>query len=186
MKTNRRCRTARGTAQLTEFAAALFLLISCIVLPLLNMAIIPVRYGMAKSIVTAEVRRLARCESFGEALKSVTSETGKWEQLNAVGGIDVKETQLCMTVESIKTRRVEAYRRPKTIPPALLPEGADGPCVYMLDLTVDVAIHPLVSVAWSNLNVPGLTGPIAIQFHEVAAWENLTRDPVTGEFFVNQ
>ena len=179
-------RTECGAAQVTEFGAALFLLLGCIVLALLNMAIIPVRYGMGKSIVTAEVRRLARSESFGEALASVTAETSKWQQLNAIGGIDVKETELSMTVESTKTKRVEIFRAPKTIPARLLPDGSDCPCVYLLDLKVDVAIHPLVSVSWTNIHIPGLTGPIPIRFHEVAAWENLTRDPVTSDFFMNQ
>jgi hypothetical protein len=179
-------RTSRGAAQVTEFGAALFLLLGCIVLPLLNMAIIPVRYGMGKSIITAEVRRLARSESFGEALAQVTAESSRWQQLHAIGGIDVKETELNMTVESVKNKHMETFRRPKSIPPSWLPEGSESPCVYLLDLKVDVDIHPLVSVSWTAVNIPGLTGPIPIRFHEVAAWENLTRDPVTGDFFVNQ
>jgi hypothetical protein len=106
--------------------------------------------------------------------------------LNATGGIDVKETELFMTIESTKTRKIETFRAPKTIPARLLPEGKDSPCVYLLDLRVDVAIHPLISVSWTNVQVPGLTGPIPIRFHEVSAWENLTRDPVTSDFFLNQ
>ena len=186
VKRSRFRRTEYGAAQVTEFGAALFILLGCVVLPLLNMAIIPVRYGMGKSIVTAEVRRLARSESFSEALASVTSESSKWQQLNAIGGIDVNETELSMTIESTKTKQIETFRAPKTIPARVLPEGKDSPCVYLLDLKVDVAIHPLVSISWTNIRIPGLTGPIPIRFHEVAAWENLTRDPVTGDFFLNQ
>jgi hypothetical protein len=56
----------------------------------------------------------------------------------------------------------------------------------LLDLKVFVEIHPLLTVSCWQAKVPGLTGPIPLQFREVAAWENLSRDPLSGEFFVNQ
>jgi len=181
-----RKRNSLGAAQVTEFGAALFLLFSCIVLPLLNMAIIPVRFGMAKSIINNQVRKLAKSESFGEALKTNQIEAAKWESIQAIGGIVVKDCQLKMVVESTRSKKSESFYAPKSIPASWLPEGSEGPCVYLLDLRVDAEISPLVTFAVANKHIPGLTGPIPFKFREVAAWENLSRDPVTGEFFVNQ
>jgi len=179
-------RNLNGAAQISEFGAALFLLISCIVLPLLNLSIIPVRYAMGKSIVATEARSLAKSESFSEAIKRNGEVADRWKQLQAIGGITVKNSALSLTIDSTKTNHSRTCTGPRTIPPSFLPTGSESPCVYLLDLKVDVEIAPLVTVAWQQWSIPGLTGPMAIQFHESSAWENLGLDPVTGEYYLNQ
>ncbi|MDZ4836381.1 MAG: hypothetical protein SGJ27_21615 [Candidatus Melainabacteria bacterium] len=175
-----------GSAQISEFGAVLFLLISCIVLPLLNLSIIPVRFAMGKSIVGTETRSLAKSETFSEAIKRNRDVADRWKTLQAIGGITVKDSALCLTIDSTKTKRSMISTAPRRIPPSFLPDGSESPCVYLLDLKVDVEISPLITVAWQQGSIPGLTGPIPIQFHESSAWENLGRDPITGEFYVNQ
>lgn len=179
-------RNSKGSAQISEFGAVFFLLISCIVLPLLNLSIIPVRYAMGKSIVATEARTLAKSETFSEAIKRNAEVADRWKQLQAIGGITVKDTALSLTIDSTKTGHEKTCTSPRTIPPGFLPNGAESPCVYLLDLKVDVEISPLVTVAWQQWNIPGLTGPMAIQFHESSAWENLGLDPMTGQYFINQ
>lgn len=185
-KVNGLSRNLNGSAQISEFGAVLFLLISCIVLPLLNLSIIPVRYAMGKSIVATEARSLARSESFSEAIKRNQQVADRWKDLQAIGGITVKNSALSLTIDSTKTKLEKICTGPRTIPPSFLPNGSESPCVYMLDLKVDVDIAPLVTVSWQQWNIPGLTGPIAIQFHESSAWENLGLDPVSGEYYINQ
>ncbi len=179
-------RNQLGAAQISEFGAVLFLLICCIVLPLINLSIIPVRFGMGKSVVATQARSLAKSESFSEAIKRNREVSEQWAQLQAIGGIKVRDSSLSLTVDSTNSRRSRVCTGPRTIPPSFLPDGSESPCVYLLDLKVDVEISPLVSMSWQNWNVPGLTGPLPIRFHESSAWENLGRDPVTGEFYVNQ
>jgi hypothetical protein len=175
-----------GAAQISEFGAAVFLLVGCIVLPLLNLSIIPVRFAMGKSIIATEARTLAKSESFSEALKRNSEVADRWAQLQAIGGITVKDSALSLTIDSTKSKRSMICTAPRMIPPSFLPEGSESPCVYLLNLNVDVEISPLLTVAWQNWNVPGLTGPLPIRFHESSAWENLGRVPLRGYFYVNQ
>ena len=183
---NRLSRNWYGSAQISEFGAVLFLLISCIVLPLLNVSIIPVRYAMGMSIVATEARSLAKSETFSEAIKRNHEVADRWKQLQAIGGITVKDSSLSLTIDSTKTKHEKVCTGPRSIPPSFLPNGDESPCVYMLNLKVNVEIAPLITVSWQQLNIPGLSGPIAIQFHESSAWENLGLDPVTGEYYTNQ
>ncbi|MBX9695833.1 MAG: hypothetical protein K2Z81_25835 [Cyanobacteria bacterium] len=183
----RQTRSATGAAQLTEFGAATVMLITFIVLPLINIAIIPVRFAMGKSIVSTQARNLSKSETFSEALARNNNESSRWAALQAVGGITVKNSQLSLTVQSTKGATPQSFSAPRTIPSNLLPtKGRECPYLYVLDQKVSVDIYPLVAVSWPQARIPGLTGPLSIQFHEVSVWENLSRDPVTGEFFINQ
>ncbi len=176
-----------GAASITEFGAALWLLMGCIVLPLLNLAIVPLRFGLGKSIVGNEVRHLAQCETFGEALKGVSTASPAMVALKNIGGIEVISTHLSLQAESESDKtKVHAIDEPHQMPPSWLPNGGGAPYLYLLDLKVEVNIFPLVSSPYPHFRIPGLSGPIPIQFHEVASWENLGSDPVTGEYCLNQ
>lgn len=180
-------RDSNGSAQISEFGATLFFLIGCIVLPLLNLSIIPVRYAMGKSIVATQTRMLAKSETFSEAIKRNSNRDERWKQLEAIGGISVKDSALSLTIDSTKTKRQATCTAPRMIPPGFLPDGNESPCAYLLDLKVNVEISPIVTVAWQKENnIPGLTGPMSIQFHESSAWENLGLDPVSGQYYINQ
>ncbi len=61
------CGQPKGSAQLSEFGAAIFLLFSCVVIPLIDVSIIPVRLGLGKSIVSHRVHQLAQSECLSEA-----------------------------------------------------------------------------------------------------------------------
>lgn len=183
MKT-RTGRSRIGAANITEFGAVLVMIL-CLVLPFLNLAIIPVRYAVAKSIVSTEARSLAKCETFSEALASVNRESEKLAGLQALGGISVTKSQLTLTVEETASQVTHSFSSPRSIPHNLLPDGKSN-CAYYIELEVDLEIHPLVTASLGQARIPGLTGPIPLRLQEGAAWENLSRDPLSGEFFVNQ
>lgn len=178
-------RTTCGS-HIGEFGAAFVLLIGCIVLPLLNMSVVPLRYGIGKSTINNEVRQLSQLESFSEALQKEKATTSGVTKLSEIGGVVVKSSELTINVESTKNKgHTRSFDKPKSISKEWLPEGAESPCVYLLDLKVNVEIHPLIT-APLPVNIPGVSGPIGLQFHETSPWENLARDPVTGEFYINQ
>src|SRR5262249_22492783 len=133
-------------AHIGEFGAAFVLLIGLIVLPLLNMSVIPLRYGMGKSIVNNEVRHLAQCESFSEAIEKEKATTSGVQKLQEIGGVVVRSSELTLVIESTKKKgELKSFDRPKTISKEWLPEGAQSPCVYLLDLKVNADIHPLIT-----------------------------------------
>lgn len=181
-------RNQTGAASITEFGAVL-LMILFLVLPFLNLAIIPVRYAVAKSIVSTEARNLAKCETFSEAIKT-NLKSKRLSSLRELGGIRVVKSQLTLVVEEARSKIIYPFTSPRSIPQQLLPDGKNN-FAYYLELTVDVEIHPLIATSNGQTQIPdqaripGLTGPIRLKVQEVAAWENLSRDPMSGEFFLN-
>src|SRR5688572_5638413 len=98
---NKVMRSAKGSAQLSEFGAAIFLLFSCVVIPLIDISIIPVRLGLGKSIVSHRVHQLAQSECLSEAFRSFQEcdfQTG----LTRIGGFNTKSSELSLIATSVK------------------------------------------------------------------------------------
>ena len=182
----KRQRSPKGSAQLSEFGAAIFLLISCVVIPLIDLSIIPVRLGLGKSIVNHRVHQLAQSECLSEAFKSF-QEGDIHSGLTRIGGFNAKSTQLSLIATSVKNpEQSMSVNRPGALPGDWLPGGLKGPCLYRLDLTVDAEIEPLITAPVPGVPIPGLTRPIPFHLREESSWENLGCDPSSGEFFVNK
>ncbi len=184
--TNTVLRSATGSAQLSEFGAAIFLLFSCVVIPLIDVSIIPVRLGLGKSIVSHRVHQLAQSECLSEAFKSFQDcdfQTG----LTKIGGFNTKSSELSLIATSVKNPdQSMKVSRPGSLSGDWLPGGIKGPCLYRLDLTVDAEIEPLITARLPGVQIPGLTCPIPFHLQEESSWENLGCDPSSGEFFVNK
>jgi len=179
-------RTQDGGYQISEFAVSLLFLMGCVVLPLINLSVIPVRYGLGHSCVSTWVQAKAQAESLGQALQN-DGQAVLLTSLEKIGGIKVKSSKLALLVESAKLQgQTKIITRAGTIDKDWLPDGPLGPYVYRLDLETDCEISPLVVLPLPNVKVPGLTSPFSVNFHETAVWENTGRDPATGEFFVNE
>jgi len=179
-------RGKRG-AQILEFGGALFIFLTCIVLPLIDLSFIPMRFGLGKSLISTRVRHLAQVETLGEALQDESKDNSLKGILSGLDGIVVKSSRLSLIIKSSKSEPPEiTIDRPGAIPKKWLPDGSASPCQYSLDLVVDVDVFPLIVVPVPWVKVPGLTAPVPLQFNEVSVWENLGRDPLTGEFSMNQ
>ncbi|MBX9953070.1 MAG: hypothetical protein K2Y39_28110 [Candidatus Obscuribacterales bacterium] len=179
-------RSQTGSSQLTEFGAAIFLLFSCIVIPLLDLSIVPVRLGLGKSIVSHRVHQLAQSECLSDAFKSL-QESDFHNGLTKIGGFNAKTTQLLLVATSVRNPDVSLkVDRPGALPSDWLPGGNKGPCLYRLDLTVDAEIEPLITAKVPGVKIVGLTTPIPFHLREESNWENMGCDPMSGEFFVNK
>lgn len=179
-------RSQVGSAQLSEFGAAIFLLFSCIVIPLLDLSIIPVRLGLGKSIVSHRVHQLAQSECLSDAFKSFR-EGDFHSGLTSIGGFNAKSAELSLVATSVKNPdQSMKVNRPGSLPSDWLPDGIKGPCLYRLDLTVDAEIEPLITAKLPGVVIPGLTSPIPFHLREESNWENMGCDPSSGEFFVNK
>jgi len=186
MQKSKQPRKPKGGYQISEFAVSLFFLISCVVLPLINLSVIPVRYGLGNSMVSTWVQQRAQSETLGTALQD-KAQANLLESLNKIGGIRVKASQLALIVESAKLQgQTKVITKPGNIDKDWLPDGPIGPYVYRLEAQIECEISPLVVLPVPNVKVPGLTSPFAVNYHNSAVWENTGRDPATGEFFVNE
>ncbi len=177
-------------SQMAEFAAALSLLLAFIFLPLLDLAIVPVRWMTAQELVNTYTRNLAMCETHSQALCALEADPSLRDRLQKIGGINVSSTDLHLSITRISTnhetsKSIEIHK-PGTIPADWLPDGAFAPCQYSLVLEVKASVSPAVLLNWGTLAVPGLTQPIPISIVVLHDWGNLGRDPASEKFFMNE
>lgn len=184
---NSKLRSPRGSYQISEFTMAFVFLIGFVVLPLIDLAVVPLRWGLGVLMVDNWAHQLAMSESLSEARKISESNSFLADGLKRIGGISLRDSRLALTVQSTKLNGIaQSFTKPGSIPKDWLPDGANAPCLYVLDLSVDVSIYPLITAPLMNLKVPGLTEPIVTTFKSTSAWENMGLNPVTGEYFVNE
>lgn len=182
-------RTVTGS-QISEFAAAIFLLVTAVFIPMLDLAIIPIRWMMAQEIINEYARTLALCESYTEALRTMEADPSLRTRLIRLGGIGVKEINLRLSITRVsqfpgETKTLEVTK-PGHIPPAWLPDGALPSCEYLLKLDVQAQISPAIVMNWQERPIPGLTAPIPVSLVATHEWPNLGKDPITHKYFINE
>lgn len=179
-------RSARGQNQV-EFVASFVVLILFVVFPMINFGAIPVRIGLAQALIKDEVSRLAKSERFSVARKAIEQDSGLQQRLSAIGGISTKAIGLELRMSKVNDPdKSVSSERVGGIPEPWLPDGSNCPCSAQIRLTVQGGVSPLIVCPQFGQEVPGLTGPFPITFVESAPWENLGRNPETGEFFLNE
>lgn len=175
--------------QLADFTVAFGFLIMFVVLPLLDLGIVPVRYLMAQSSVSSYIKQLSLCETMSEAFKKLKSSNNDFDRLlTSIGGTNVKSTRLSIIISSQKTsgKPIEVDK-PRAIPKLWLPDGTNCPCQYMIKLSADLEINPLISLPKvGSTGIPGLNAPFVLTITNVVPWENLGVNPATQEYFLNE
>lgn len=154
--------------QLVEFGTALWILIGAILVPLLSIALFVVRVSMVQYSADRLVARLARSESFSQACagaREARAATGE----NSLGLDNLKLSLLISTGNESSV----AFTQPGSIPANLLtPDNAHN---YTLHLDGDINVEV----------IPG-QGPVKVHIGSNATWENLGRNPITKQFYVNE
>jgi hypothetical protein len=177
-------------SQIVEFGSALFLLFVFIFLPLLDLAIVPIRWMMAQELINTYVRTLAMCETYTQSLCTMEADPSLRARLLNIGGIEVTSTTLYLTItrtsmNNDSTKFIEV-RKPGAIPDEWLPDGKLAPCQYLMVLDVKATISPAVLLKWGTLSIPGLTKPIPISIVVLHDWGNLGKDPASEKYFMNE
>lgn len=163
------------------------ILIICIFLPVLNLAIIPIRSGLASAHVSNFAKQLSLSERFSQAKEKLAAADGLVSRLKSIGGVDPKDARLSLIIDSMKHSGNQiTVDRPGSIPAEWQPNGQHCQCEYVLSLSVDADVSPLIKVPLAGLNVPGLNAPILMTFSASAPFENLGRDPDSQEYFLNE
>ena len=167
-----------------EFAAVFAVLILFIVMPLINLAAIPIRMAFANAAVKDTVHKLALSSKFSEALSTLSDGSLLKARLDSITGVRLASQKL--TLISINSQGAETpFGGPGSISKNWLPDGDSKPYRYNLELSSEMDISPLFTM--ENMgDIPGLTGPFRAHFREVYAWENLSKDPSTQQFYLNE
>lgn len=174
-------------SQIAEFAAALALLTVAVIVPVIDLSVVPIRWMMAQETVKTYSRQLAFCSSFSEAVRMIQREPSLETRLNSLGGIKVDDLGLKLRCASIQDpSAVMLVENPGSVPKDWLPEGAKGPCTYSLVLEAKILLYPAFPANLKGNPVPGLTGPFPLIASGSHEWENLGRNPDTGNFYLNE
>lgn len=181
-----KCRNNKG-AQAAEFAASLTMLVMFFVIPLLDLGVIPVRWGLANHLINSYSINFARAETLSRAYEQLASDTGLPDLLKKIGGVNAKKLKLNFVITNpASPDKKYVVEEPRSIPAAWLPDSKTGPFQYELELAATVEISPLLTVNLGEKKVPGLNAPFTVEMTTSSHWENLGRNPNTNEFFMNE
>lgn len=181
VKVNLRARNCRAHS-MVEFAAALIALVSFVFVPLVSVGMIPVRYLIAQGVLTELSHKLALCDKRSQAYSLFVSD--QWsENILSKCGITVSNPKLTLNVLGQADNSSLAVDSAEQVPAEWLPDGAKGPCIYSLRVAADFSVAPIFNTC---PGVPGVTSPISFQIHCDSPWENLGRDPVSSQYFLNE
>lgn len=168
----------RAGHAIAEFGPALFLLIAMLV-PLFNLSTIITRYMIAQGTIDEAVHRLAKSES------RLQISSGQWySDFAQKCGVEFGNIQLTLDIVSLTNNQKISVASHQKIPDNWLPGGTYAPCSYMLKLNADTYVQPLFN--GSPVDLPGIFSPVAFHCQSYSIWENLGKDPVSKEFFINQ
>lgn len=106
-----------------------------------------------------------------------------WSDFASNCGVTVTNKQLKVIVCGANESDKLTVTNAQEIPDDWLPEGAKGPCVYTVNMEVDILVSP---VFCGSNGIPGITAPVPMNIAAHSHWENLSRDPKTKEFFINE
>lgn len=179
-------RNQRG-AQAAEFAASLTVLVLFFVIPLLDLGVIPIRWGLANHLVTSYSVNFARAETLSRAFDQLEEDANLPNLLKKIGGVNAKRLRLALVITKPGTADKKlVVEEPKHIPAAWLPDAPNGPFQYELELLATVEVSPLLLINLGEKKVPGLNAPFTVNMTSSSHWENLGRNPNTNEFFMNE
>ncbi|MBL0185922.1 MAG: hypothetical protein IPP97_09345 [Candidatus Obscuribacter sp.] len=174
-------RCMRGHA-ISEFAAALIVLIAFVFAPLFNISIIPIRYLIVQGALTEMSHRIVLCEKRSEAYQMLASDPWLTNILDKCS-VTVTNPKLTMTIISQDGSSKTSVNGGDMIPAEWLPDGAQKPSLYSMEISADCSIPPMFS---ATAGLPGFTSPITMHMHVASPWENFSRDPSTSQYFVNE
>jgi hypothetical protein len=182
--------TREAGSQMVEFVAAIMLLVFFVLIPCLDLAVVPIRWMMAQQLIDSYVRTLAMCETFTESLHTLESDPSLSTRLVRLGGVQVESLNLTLKITRVSPNKAEMrlfeLHKPGEIPAAWLPNGAFAPCTYALNIEAELSIAPAVLIKLGKMNIPGLTEPIPVTMGASHEWTNLGRDPNTEKYWMNE
>lgn len=171
-------------ANMLEFSAAFTVLVVFVLLPLVDLAAVPIRTMFASSAVQDTVHRLALSSKFSDALAGL-NDGSLDSRFATITGVSVVSKKLSLVANS--SSGSSSFSSAGAVSESWLPDGKSGPYHYNLNLSCELDIAPLFLIgANMGADVPGLTKPFRVQLSESYSWENLSKDPSTQKFFLNE
>jgi len=153
-------------------------------LPLANYGTFITRWAISAQIVSAWTQNMAKKRKLSDAFGRFHGEEFALAVANPTG-VKVKNVIPALTISRVD----QPDQSFKVVVPGKIPQNWQpdkGNFNYSLQVTVISQIDPLVTVQFFGLKVPGLTEPAEVVMSASSLWENMGRDPITTEFYVNE
>ncbi len=166
---------------MTEFAAAFTVFICCLLVPMINVSVIPLRYVIAFAMVQEMTHKLAKCETRGQAIKQA-NEIVNSQDFAQRFGVTIGTSDLAILCKG-QNGDLAVFQEANPLPPTWLPGGQRSQCNYLLQVQTPVDIPPLFC---GGPKITALTAPIKLNIVTTAPWENLGCDPATQKFYINE
>lgn len=167
---------------MTEFGAAFLVLVIFFFVPLINLSFIAVRFFITQGAVQEFVHRLALAEKRSDSYAMLATDN-QWSDFCNKCGVNVTEKHLDLLICGAVSPDQLRLPAIQPVPSNWLPGGSKSPCIYTYDLSVNISIPPIYSCQPA---IPALTAPVAFTFNGRSNWENLSIDPSTSEYFINE
>lgn len=167
---------------LAEFAPAFTIFIIAGVIPLICSLIIPVRFCIAQGLIDQTTQRLSRCEKMSLACK-IFQEDEQWVDFLTLCGLKTKDKHLSIVVVGTSEQGVE-IEQPAAIDRRLLPAAGSPSHSYVLRLKANLEMKPVF--ASCLVPIPGVTTPLKVALKSDRVWENMSCDPETRQYYVNE
>ncbi len=171
-----RSRKRKQNGNISEFGAALITLICFVILPLLNLSFIPVRYMLCEGALNELTRRLAHCEKLTEAQDTLKKDNA-WKTILDRCGVTISGERLSLLVTTSDGTRGIVLNPGGQLSDEWLPGGANGPCIYSLSVKANFTIAALYQ---------GPFKPVTITITSHSQWENLSKNPKSLNYFINE
>lgn len=169
---------------MVEFVYCLVFIFFVILIPLINYGTLLTRWAMANQIVESWTRGLAKKQKMSQAFDRVL-ESDFVEAVRKPTGVRIKKVEPSLIISKVNDpTQFLAVNVPGRIPKKWLPNG--GNYEYTIQIAVDSEIDPLISFQLFGLEIPGLTKAADVRMVNTCLWENMGRDPVTTEYFLNE
>lgn len=171
-------------SNMVEFVYCLVFIFFVILIPLINYGTLLTRWAMANQIIESWTRGLAKKQKMSQAFDRVL-ESDFVEAVRKPTGVRIKKVEPALIISKVNDpTQFLAVNVPGRIPKKWLPNG--GNYEYTIQIAVDSEIDPLISFQLFGLEIPGLTKAADVRMVNTCLWENMGRDPVTTEYFLNE
>lgn len=174
-------RQSRASA-LFEFSSGLTLFIGVVLIPFVDMSFLAARYVLANNYLQTVAQKVAMLDKRSEVSTYLTKESN-WQQVITSMGFKVNSADFDMVVCNNAGNNLVKFAGNSPLPATFLPNSSNqknDPRIYELELNVNAEITPMF------LGVLNWSKPINLKLKSRAPWENLSPDPDTGKFYINE
>jgi len=174
------CRVQNGAA-IMEYGGALMMFVCFLLIPLIDIGMIPIRHFFAAGTINDLGYRMGHCKKRSDAYTMLTSEAWWKHSLNTFG-VNISNTSLTL-IACAQSGEKATFSQSQTLPPQWLPNGTKGPCIYSVNLNTIVKMNPIYL---GKVGLPGFNTPITFDITSRSSWENLGCDPNTLQYYINE